>query len=1315
MSDQVESGLTEEEVKTYNSALDSFIKLNANYVDFTEKSDGFTYITMRYGLAHDGVLRELALKCKNEIVDNSFVIGQFNWTIVYANSAILRFKCSTNTITTKIENDAKTDEVLFKPTTSSYAENFDKDVAAYVKHYITTNATEPSNVNAELGFSFYKYGNKTHLGIDCATLNKYATSHSDDAVIVALNTVCNNTIAYYTESPKTVTELLSNALAERKLSLEKVNSKVIIFGYNPTEDTGEIETTEILEAWKRTQEGEPEDPNSGNTDPNDPGTGGSGDDPNSGNDPSGSGDDPSQSGDDPSGTQDEFAYQKIPGQITKIIVNYNVLEKNSETGKITFNDTFEPVANDEFIINKIPYHFYESNFYGSGLDIDVDTNALWITDKCKNTYYVCRETDFNADPNAALDDADILLADIKSNSRKITTQQKKILTITNWEDLFGTSTGKSSAEVIFDTIKTNNELKQTLISNFKIYNGLNSADDVNILDNELCRYVRDNMYLGNENGIIYLKAHNKLGDEILNTSYGKDLETALQTDSFTMDYWYDYDNRDQSVETAIRKSMINDLVKRAVNTGTALNIFILDDVDRYFDENFNQNEYELHKQPKINKLVVHFGDITSRTVDKNDFNETTYRVGEMRMPKTTSYENYDMVDGSNEPKPVDLSLLTDDSGIVYSAKTNIFGNDYSLSENLVKLSSSNSVIITVPYDLNLIGPTDDYLLTSHQYWRNNLSGSDGKREFGLDFALSKILTGECGNSDDVSIINLKQQLIAHFAEYYGVTATDISSINSLITRDNVMIASPSGFATIRTPNSDPGYTNPKTSNPWFYEKYDMYYDTFNFNNPYLHINANGDDTADDFYREFDSGNDDIYNLTHCGLTKQRFEKSELFRYTGNRQFDSDPNEYYKTPLYKITEKFTLENTINENILCAATDANEALHVYILPPWAKTDAGFDTSEYGRYLEKNTTLKEPVTKVFDNEEFHYEGTPYNVEVAVLHYSTIEQADDSSLIFNEQYLPVNPDDFSINSSFLKNDYRMGDSTLQFVQYGIVVDDDGTPCGYCGSRRIDNEVIRNDITKIIDANYTPENISPDILSRFRKVTTTNKLVIPIVVPNDSREIWPSTIANSIMERLRATPYNGSSMFRSFIDNWKRSMKYTDIDIDKLDESKLSTLFERNMFFGSSKGNIYFKGSSTGSSDNVPGYSGYDSSRYETDSLVLKDDNKFDNVRIDAIKNTYRFKYLNRNSSGSSLTSLRNDYFNTDYKANYNLIDESDYVGLAPSQIHMNRNIIRTALESGRAIDVFILNDSEKINEIIDDDGYNIYNESQSTNDLIN
>lgn len=358
MSDQIESGLTEEEVKTYNSALDSFIKLNANYVDFTEKSDGFTYITMRYGLAHDEVLRELALKCKNEIIDNSFVIGQFNWTIVYANSAILRFKCSTNTIATKIENDAKTDEVLFKSTTASYAENFDNDVAAYIKHYITTNATEPSNVNAELGFSFYKYGNKTHLGIDCAALNKYATSHSDDTVIVALNTVCINTIGYYTNSPKTVTELLSNALTERKLSLEKVNSKVIIFGYNPDEDTGELETTEILEAWKQAQQGEVEDPNSGNTDPSDPGTGGNddpsqgGDDPNQ-NEPSGGDDpDPNDPGtggnDDPSGTSGEFVYEKVPYSSKYMILHYG-------------NPEFTPASADLFdvvVIRGITKSYY---------------------------------------------------------------------------------------------------------------------------------------------------------------------------------------------------------------------------------------------------------------------------------------------------------------------------------------------------------------------------------------------------------------------------------------------------------------------------------------------------------------------------------------------------------------------------------------------------------------------------------------------------------------------------------------------------------------------------------------------------------------------------------------------------------------------------------------------------------------------------------------------------------------------------------------------------------------------------------------------
>ena len=612
MSDQIESGLTEEEVKTYNSALDSFIKLNANYVDFTEKSDGFTYITMRYGLAHDEVLRELALKCKNGIVDNSFVIGQFNWNIVYANSAILRFKCSTNTIATKIENDAKTDEVLFKPTTANYAENFDNDVAAYIKHYIINNATEPSNVNAELGFSFYKYGNKTHLGIDCATLNKYATSHNDDTVIVALNAVCINTIQYYTDSPKTVTELLSNALAERKLSLEKVNSKVIIFGYNPDEDTGEIETTEILEAWKQAQSGEPEDPNSGNTDPSDPGTGGN-DDPNSGNDPSGSGDDPNQGGDDPSGTQDEFDYERTPGSITKIIVNYNVLEKNNETGKITFNDTFEPVTNDGF---SIATQFYTQSAEASGgVMNEWNTDVFYITDENANTYYICSEET----------DADALLTEMIENSRKIVTQRKKILTIPDWRRLFVRDYGTSTAEEIFNILKMNDDLKQTLISNLKIYNGLTSVDNADITDDELLKYVCSRMYLGNAKNIVYLKQYSSefgetlypnLIDNISGSGYDID-DNVGQLSDIIDEYFTDY----QNLNNGCGKSMIDNLAARAKRTGTALNVFILDDIDRYFDENFDQNEYDLGNQTRghVNKVVLHYGDIKYTAPDPNKF------------------------------------------------------------------------------------------------------------------------------------------------------------------------------------------------------------------------------------------------------------------------------------------------------------------------------------------------------------------------------------------------------------------------------------------------------------------------------------------------------------------------------------------------------------------------------------------------------------------------------------------------------------------------------------------------------------------------
>ena len=723
--------------------------------------------------------------------------------------------------------------------TTNYAENFDNDVAAYIKHYITNNATEPSNVNAELGFSFYKYGNKTHLGIDCATLNKYASSHNEDTVIVALNAVCINTIQYYTDSPKTVTELLSNALAERKLSLEKVNSKVIIFGYNSDEDTGEIETTEILEAWKQAQSGEHEDPNSGNTDPNDPGTGGNddpnqnepsgGDDPDP-NDPGTGGNDDPNSGDDPSGTQDEFDYERTPGQITKIIVNYNVLEKNNETGKITFNDTFEPVNDNEFKVGKV--HYSETRDY-SGVECTDEQNFEYITDSCDNTYFYRTNNNSNdpSDPSSvSINDppSDKSLAWIerlKRGSRKITTSEKLLISVdtssteTDIGESYNDYNGDSFSSKIVRNLLTNTTLKNTMMANYKIYYGLTSQN-IEISDDELSSFVLNHAYLGNENNVLYLCEElkttdsdvydvnenisycpNKIKFDNVSSSWGIDVSSELVADP---NFYFSGNVRTPSESY----TCTNCIALRAHNTGTALNVFILDDIDRYFDENFDQNEYELHKQPKINKLVVHFGDITSRTVDKNDFNETTYHVGSMQMPKTSGYdENYDSDFGDYEEKQVDLSLLTDDNGAVYSAKTNIFGNDYLLSENLVKLSSSDSILITVPDDLDLSGYNSDTSFVQNSSQFQQLISSE--ENYGLDRVLSEIIAGNCGNSTDPSIQSLKSQLISYFATYYNRDASELSSMK-LVSPNNIIIASPNGFATVRAPNTNSDYKNIST-------------------------------------------------------------------------------------------------------------------------------------------------------------------------------------------------------------------------------------------------------------------------------------------------------------------------------------------------------------------------------------------------------------------------------------------------------------------------------------------------------------------------
>lgn len=1316
MSDQIEPGLTEEEVKTYNSALDSFIKLNANYVDFTEKSDGFTYITMRYGLAHDEVLRELALKCKNEIIDNSFVIGQFNWTIVYANSAILRFKCSTNTIATKIENDAKTDEVLFKSTTASYAENFDNDVAAYIKHYITTNATEPSNVNAELGFSFYKYGNKTHLGIDCAALNKYATSHRDDTVIVALNTVCINTIGYYTNSPKTVTELLSNALAERKLSLEKVNSKVIIFGYNPDEDTGELETTEILEAWKQAQQEEPEDPNSGNTDPSDPGTGGNddpnqnepsggdepdpndpgtggNDDPNSGNDPSGSGDDPSQGGDDPSGTQDEFAYEKIPWTITKIIVNYNVLEKNNETGKITFNDTFEPVANDGF---SIATTFYTQSAEASGgVMNEWNIPVFYITDECANTYYICSDES----------DADALLTEITENSRKIVTQQKKILTVPEWQSLFTRKYGTSTAEEIFNIIKTNNDLKQALISNLKIYNGLTSVDNTEITDNELFKYICSRMYLGNEQNIIYLKQPDHQSDEILYPNLisnitlgaGYDIDDDAGQRSENIDeYFNDY----QNLDNGCGKSMIDNLAARARRTGTALNLFILDDVNRYFDENFDQNEYDLGNQRRghVNKVILHYGDIKYTAPDPNKF-EVKFLDEEHNgyAPESVTVRDKDDVDHEVELKYLAFINKQDKCVCSCSSKDKwllpnnptyeAYKDHYEDNPEAYKkeyfdwciqffrtMNCDYKVILTIDPDTDYIRANED------TDWSNQITAS-----YDLQDKIRSAITSEVqkhwgtgDSSDKSSLIGYIMDAFDKYASHDGIDLFNIQEDQSLF------IKFITGYydGRLRYCNSDGTTTCVKVSGNVI-------------RNPNGIIDLDSEDSTD------------------------------MPEYNSNLEYQK-PESWDKE---RTSIEDSYEYCFTGNVINAAIQSGRAIDIYFEIP-------ADNENGNGLIQSNNVANDP-----EYTSYGYDKEPRSLRYIVLHYGNpnvktfnelrnelTHNGDESDFItyMHDKFDIENVGLYSyLNSKYKEDNPTSGPRVLKSYVFAFIDKKDNVVLGACANNRLYDKTIFDENGICFDDKQSFETGSPAQISNleynvfriteYNIVTTDKKILIPYLMSGIDHYPGNNSLAvgarNAIKHLLRLgnpyyldreslAEYPRKYQYKDFFDHIialalstgfiteEESTNYDDMLHDKLEQ------FIDERYFRLDGTNAQFarpEKLAIGTSDGftIPKVS---SGHYPSAVSYFSDDvfDVTENIAAYADGGTsgiYMIPYSTKTERNKQICEEATEYnMNKDKnESNEKFNYENISIGNS-SQINVGCCIIDAAIQSGRAIDIYLM-----------------------------
>lgn len=302
--------LTEDEITAYNAAIESFIKRNSNYVDLSDRDDGYTYITLRYGPVRDAALKEIATRCKNSLIDDVFKIGVLACTISYANGSILRFKGKTSEI---LEGMKQLDSTSYgglidkSKANVELPENFAQTVATIVKKYTVGRKDFTDAIKKNEGLNFYQSGNKDHFGVDLNVLAKHistAASPREDAV--TLNTVCQTIIAKYQENSKIITETLATQLAQQFIQLERVNANIILFAYDIIGETAA-----------------------------------------GGSSSSGSGSSSSSGGgSNPTNPVDEFTYTKTPGTISKIIVHFGDSSANDLT-KSNFTSTTVDLAEEE--------------------------------------------------------------------------------------------------------------------------------------------------------------------------------------------------------------------------------------------------------------------------------------------------------------------------------------------------------------------------------------------------------------------------------------------------------------------------------------------------------------------------------------------------------------------------------------------------------------------------------------------------------------------------------------------------------------------------------------------------------------------------------------------------------------------------------------------------------------------------------------------------------------------------------------------------------------------------------------------------------
>lgn len=236
-------------LEKYNQAILDFIENNPKLVEY-DKEDGTEYstITLEYGTVRDKLLQEIAENVNETLNDASFKINDIRCELIYANSAVLRFRGKTSEIETDLrtiandssENSEKLKNVYKSLIFKSDIENdidlnqYVEDLEKFFKKYVLNKSKQDEMLLSKSGFVYKTFGSKGYFGINVKDLSRC------DELKAEYNVIVKPLLRVYKNNPDLINIELDKKLATIGIDLERINEYSIMFSYKLTKYNEDI-------------------------------------------------------------------------------------------------------------------------------------------------------------------------------------------------------------------------------------------------------------------------------------------------------------------------------------------------------------------------------------------------------------------------------------------------------------------------------------------------------------------------------------------------------------------------------------------------------------------------------------------------------------------------------------------------------------------------------------------------------------------------------------------------------------------------------------------------------------------------------------------------------------------------------------------------------------------------------------------------------------------------------------------------------------------------------------------------------------------